>query len=162
MLFRSQGYDPKLDRKQPKKDDEEPSDPDQPDGENGQQREDLIEPSEREDFRLLLVTDLGILVKRSLDGSQEVFVQSIATGLPVAGADVEVIGKNGLTLFTQTTDATGRVRFAKLDTEAHPQVSMRHHIKGIPSLILFKNRATSFLASPSWPCTTKTLRLGTL
>lgn len=32
-----------------------------------------------------------------------------------------------------------RVRFAKVDTEAHPQVSMRHHIKGIPSLILFKD-----------------------
>lgn len=31
-----------------------------------------------------------------------------------------------------------RVRFAKLDSDAHPQVSMRHHIKGIPSLILFK------------------------
>ncbi len=32
-----------------------------------------------------------------------------------------------------------RVRFAKVETEAHPQVSMRHHIKGIPSLILFRN-----------------------
>ena len=34
-----------------------------------------------------------------------------------------------------------RVRFAKVDTEAHPQVSMRHHIKGIPSLILFRSGA---------------------
>ena len=34
-----------------------------------------------------------------------------------------------------------RARFAKVDTEAHSQVSMRHHIKGIPSLILFKNGA---------------------
>ena len=34
-----------------------------------------------------------------------------------------------------------RVRFAKVDTEAEPQVSMRHHIKGIPSLILFRNGA---------------------
>ena len=32
-----------------------------------------------------------------------------------------------------------RVRFAKVETEAHPQVSMRHHIKGIPSLLLFRN-----------------------
>jgi thioredoxin 2 len=31
------------------------------------------------------------------------------------------------------------LRFAKVDTEAQPQVSMRHHIKGIPSLILFQN-----------------------
>ncbi len=33
-------------------------------------------------------------------------------------------------------DMATRVRFAKVDTEAHPEVSMRHHIKGIPSLIL--------------------------
>ena len=32
-----------------------------------------------------------------------------------------------------------QVRFAKVDTEAHPQVSMRHHIRGIPTLILFRN-----------------------
>lgn len=32
-----------------------------------------------------------------------------------------------------------QVRFAKVDTEAHPQVSMRHHIRGIPTLILFKD-----------------------
>jgi len=36
-------------------------------------------------------------------------------------------------------EMNSRVRFAKVDTEAHSQVSMRHHIKGIPSLILFKN-----------------------
>ncbi len=34
-----------------------------------------------------------------------------------------------------------RMRFAKVDTEAHPQVSMRHHIRGIPTLILFRNGA---------------------
>ncbi len=38
-------------------------------------------------------------------------------------------------------DLADRVRFAKVDTEAWPQVSMRHHIKGIPSLILFRNGA---------------------
>ncbi|MEW6414201.1 MAG: thioredoxin TrxC [Pseudomonadota bacterium] len=32
-----------------------------------------------------------------------------------------------------------RLRFAKVDTEAEPQIAMRHHIKGIPSLILFRN-----------------------
>ena len=36
-------------------------------------------------------------------------------------------------------ELNNRVRFARVDTEAHPQVSMRHHIKGIPSLILFRN-----------------------
>ncbi|MBS0308827.1 MAG: alpha-2-macroglobulin family protein, partial [Proteobacteria bacterium] len=50
----------------------------------------------------------------SMDGSQDVFVQSIYSGSPVDGATVEIIGKNGLTLFSQTTDATGRARFAKI------------------------------------------------
>jgi uncharacterized protein YfaS (alpha-2-macroglobulin family) len=54
-------------------------------------------------------------VKRSLDGTQDVFVQSFATGSPVAGAAVEVIGKNGLVLFSQATDATGRAAFPRLD-----------------------------------------------
>lgn len=45
-------------------------------------------------------------------------------------------------IFQQVATELGtRVRFAKVDTEAHPQVSMRYHIKGIPSLILFKNGA---------------------
>jgi len=33
----------------------------------------------------------------------------------------------------------GRVRFARLDAAAHPQVPMRHHLRGIPSLILFRD-----------------------
>ena len=45
-------------------------------------------------------------------------------------------------IFQQVAAEMGtRVRFAKVDTEANSQVSMRHHIKGIPSLILFKNGA---------------------
>ena len=83
----------------------------------------------REDFRLVVVTDLGVLVKRALDGSQDVFVQSIATGLPIAGADVDVIGKNGLTLFTQTTDATGRAQFAKLENLARERTPLMYLVK---------------------------------
>ncbi|MEP6546843.1 MAG: alpha-2-macroglobulin, partial [Gammaproteobacteria bacterium] len=67
------------------------------------------------DKRLILVTDLGIVMKRSADGSQDIFVQSIANGLPVAGASVDIVAKNGTTLVTQTTDALGRAHFQKLD-----------------------------------------------
>lgn len=69
----------------------------------------------RTDKRLVLVTDLGILIKKSLDGTQDVFVQSIYTGRPVEGASVEVIAKNGVALFTRTTDASGRASFPKID-----------------------------------------------
>ncbi len=129
FLLRVQGYDPKLDQKTIKKDDDEPADPDEPDANTAQAREDQIEPSEREDFRLLLVTDLGILVKRSLDGTQDVFVQSIATGLPVAGAEVEVVGKNGLTLVSQTTDATGRAQFNKLENLSRERSPLMYLVK---------------------------------
>lgn len=32
-----------------------------------------------------------------------------------------------------------RVRFLKLDTEAHPQIAARYNIRGIPNLIIFKH-----------------------
>ena len=66
------------------------------------------------DKRLVLVTDIGILVKKGLDGSRDVFVQSIATGQPVAAASVEVWGRNGSVLQSVVTDATGRVRLPNL------------------------------------------------
>jgi uncharacterized protein YfaS (alpha-2-macroglobulin family) len=66
------------------------------------------------DTRLVVVTDLGLLAKKSVDGSQDVFVQSIAGGAPIEGAAVQVIGKNGEAVLTETTDATGHVHFPDL------------------------------------------------
>ncbi len=67
------------------------------------------------DSRLIVVTDLGMITKRSLDGSQDVYVQSIKGGVPVDGANVDVVGKNGQTLVTRATDAAGHVHFDPLD-----------------------------------------------
>ena len=67
------------------------------------------------DSRLIVVTDLGMLAKKSLDGSQDVFVQSIRGGTPVEGANVDVVGKNGQTLVAHATDASGHVHFDPLD-----------------------------------------------
>lgn len=67
------------------------------------------------DKRLVLVTDLGIVVKKSQDGTQDVYIQSIYSGKPVDGASVEIVGVNGQVLFTQATDAGGHARFAKID-----------------------------------------------
>ncbi len=66
------------------------------------------------DERLVVITDLGVIAKKSLDGSQDIFVQSIHTGSPVGGASVAVIAKNGSTLATQATGADGRAHFANL------------------------------------------------
>ncbi len=67
------------------------------------------------DTRLVVVSDLGMLVKKSLDGSQDVFVQSIHSGIAVAEASVEIIGKNGQSLLTQTSDRDGRAHFAAME-----------------------------------------------
>ncbi len=75
----------------------------------------VANPEQFSDKRLILVTDLGLIAKKELDGTQVVYVQSIHTGLPVAGATVEVIAKNGAVIFNQASDANGRANFAKLD-----------------------------------------------
>jgi hypothetical protein len=69
---------------------------------------------ENGDRRFILVTDLGLISKQTLDGGQEVFVQSIANGTPVAGAKVEVIGRNGLAVAEAHTDAQGHARFPQM------------------------------------------------
>ncbi len=66
------------------------------------------------DNRLILLTDLGTLVKDSVAGNHDVFVQSIRTGQPLAGIEVEVLGKNGLPIVSNKTDASGHVAFPSL------------------------------------------------
>ncbi|MGD0915836.1 MAG: alpha-2-macroglobulin [Thermodesulfobacteriota bacterium] len=66
------------------------------------------------DSRLILVTDLGVVVKRALDGTQDVFVQSIQSGDPVSGVTVEVIGINGQPVATAHTDAGGAAHLLSL------------------------------------------------
>jgi uncharacterized protein YfaS (alpha-2-macroglobulin family) len=66
------------------------------------------------DERLILVTDLGVLVKDNADASHDVFVQSIHTGRPVGGALVEVLGKNGLPALSVFTDQDGHATLPNL------------------------------------------------
>ncbi len=64
------------------------------------------------DKRLILITDLGLLIKNNSDKSRDVFVQSMKTGKPVNNAKVELLGLNGLPLYTAVTKKDGHVRFA--------------------------------------------------
>lgn len=59
------------------------------------------------DKRLILITDLGFIVKRNSDSSKEVFVQSISSGNPVANAQVQIVGLNGNAIVTTYTDSSG-------------------------------------------------------
>lgn len=71
-------------------------------------------PGQIESKRLILITDMGLLVKDNGDNTHDVFVQSIANGTPVPAATVEILGKNGVPIFTRTTDASGHVNFPNL------------------------------------------------
>lgn len=66
-----------------------------------------------QDSRLILITDLGFIVKQAKDGTRDVFVQSMHTGLPVEGARIEAIGRNGQAVLAATTDNGGRARLPK-------------------------------------------------
>ncbi|RYE67118.1 MAG: alpha-2-macroglobulin family protein, partial [Oxalobacteraceae bacterium] len=116
FLLKVQGYDPKA-RKNRKDDgeahpDEDPQQEEQPldDQRNGE----AVDPEQQLDQRLVLVTDLGIVAKKSLGGTRDVFVQSIANGQPVANALVEVWGRNGMIVASQTTDANGAAKLPYL------------------------------------------------
>ncbi len=58
--------------------------------------------------RLLLITDMGLTVKTAGDGARTVFVQNLGTGKPVQGAEVRLLGANGLPLQNAVTNAQGR------------------------------------------------------
>jgi len=71
------------------------------------------------DKRLVLITDLGLLVKNNADKSHEIFVQSLKTGQPVANARVELLGLNGVPLFSTVTKGDGHVSFASTKDFRH-------------------------------------------
>ena len=77
------------------------------------------------DKRLVLITDLGIIVKNNADNSHHLFVQSITTGNAVAGASVELLGKNGIAVYSGVTDESGHIFIPStlsLDKEKTPTV----------------------------------------
>ena len=66
------------------------------------------------DTRLIVITDLGLVVKRNKDQSRDVFVQSLSGGAPLEGVTLEVMGKNGESVLTRTTDAQGHAQLPDL------------------------------------------------
>ena len=67
------------------------------------------------DSRFVVVTDLGVIAKRSQDKTRDLFVQSISSGQPVADAQVSVVAKNGEKLLVRRTGADGHVSFPSLE-----------------------------------------------
>ncbi len=63
------------------------------------------------DRRLIIVSDLGLLVKTGREGRKDVFIQSIAAGRPLAGVQVQILGKNGIPLTTRFSNNGGHTTF---------------------------------------------------
>lgn len=57
--------------------------------------------------RLVLLTDMGMFVKKASDGRRDIFVCSLASGRPVRDAAVRVLGRNGLPVAEVFTDSQG-------------------------------------------------------
>jgi len=91
------------------------------------------------DKRLIMITDIGLLVKDNADKSHDVFVQSIKYGAPVAGARVEVLGKNGVPVLSKVTAEDGHVSFPKLDDFTGPRTPVAYvvHMNGDVSFIAY-------------------------
>ena len=68
-----------------------------------------------QDSRLLLITDLGLIVKQTGDGGRTVFVQHLAKGTPVGGAEVRLLAVNGTTIQSAVTDSQGRADLPPAD-----------------------------------------------
>jgi len=56
---------------------------------------------------VVLVTDMGFIVKNNNDLSRDIFVQQISTHSPMSDAAVSVLGRNGRTVFETTTNSQG-------------------------------------------------------
>lgn len=119
FFVKARDYQPKASTDDTSEDDSPQESESDDDGEESTESEPAEENTEAnqsysvEDIRLILITDLGVIAKTENNGDQVVFVQSIQTGQPQVGADVEVIAKNGLPLMRGVTDGEGKVRFAK-------------------------------------------------
>jgi uncharacterized protein YfaS (alpha-2-macroglobulin family) len=92
--------------------------------------------------RVVVVTDLGLIVKRSGDQSRDIFVASLSAGRPLAGVRVALLGRNGLPILTRRSDGRGHVRLApltKAQTARHPQL-----------IVAQRGRDTAFIAWSNW------------
>jgi alpha-2-macroglobulin len=79
---------------------------------------------ELKESRLIVLSDLGVVSKTSLDRSRDVYVQRILSGQPAVGVAVDVIGTNGVSVQSTQTDSSGRARLSNLDDYKREHTAM--------------------------------------
>ncbi len=75
-----------------------------------------MDGGEGKDQRLILMTDLGLIVKKNFSKTYTVFVQNLRTGLPVGGAKIEVLGRNGLSILDVRSSEDGTAEVPNLSS----------------------------------------------
>jgi uncharacterized protein YfaS (alpha-2-macroglobulin family) len=76
--------------------------------------------------RFILVSDLGLLVKKNADQTSDVFVVSIKTGQPIGGVTVEILGRNGIPVQSAKTSPDGRVTFTSVEKNEHEKKAVAY------------------------------------
>lgn len=68
----------------------------------------------RTDKRLIMITNMGLVIKDNSNNTHDVFVMDLSTSRPKANVKISVLGKNGLAVLTKYSDANGHVKFPDL------------------------------------------------
>ncbi|KJV62334.1 alpha-2-macroglobulin family protein [Rickettsia amblyommatis] len=68
-----------------------------------------------QDKRLILVTDLGFIVKTDKTGTHHIFVSYISNGKPAGGVKADIIGLNGEVLVSSKTDSKGHAVLSNIN-----------------------------------------------
>ncbi len=99
------------------------------------------------DARLLVVSDLGIILKEDIFGGKSVFVQSTHSGQAVDGAKVQMVAINGQVLQSATTKANGLAYFEKVDGYVREQEPAMYLVQknGDVNFLPVKNDEDRFL-----------------
>ncbi len=69
------------------------------------------------DYRLVVLSDLGLIAKKNKDGGYQLFVQSIEKGTPLVDVRIEVISAGGKTLAGAVTNEDGVAEFPAFPVE---------------------------------------------
>ncbi|MDL2316219.1 hypothetical protein LJC59_03975 [Desulfovibrio sp. OttesenSCG-928-A18] len=64
--------------------------------------------------RFILLTDIAMVVKQDTDDNRDIFLSSFARGVPLPGAELRVIARNGFVLMTRNCDENGKTSLPDL------------------------------------------------
>ncbi|MCG8492288.1 MAG: hypothetical protein MI743_11780, partial [Sneathiellales bacterium] len=87
--------------------------------------------------RLVLITNMGGLIKQNDDNSRDVFVQSLLDGKPLKNVVIQVMAKNGTILLKKQTNSTGHIKLGNLSAYSHEKEPV--------ALLMTKGQDTSFM-----------------